>query len=102
MLLNGLILISAVLDFTTIDFNLNNDLPYILFLPAYAATAWYHGKLNFKASLKPWSKKPKNLRWANMRYRLAQRRIAHERRTRRHCRKTFTLHGHLAGIHPTQ
>ncbi|MBE0671100.1 MAG: peptidase S10 [Anaerolineales bacterium] len=51
MLLNGLILISAVLDFTTIDFNLNNDLPYILFLPAYAATAWYHGKLNFKASL---------------------------------------------------
>jgi carboxypeptidase C (cathepsin A) len=51
MLLNGLILISAVLDFATIDFNLNNDLPYILFLPAYAATAWYHGKLNFKAPL---------------------------------------------------
>jgi len=51
MLLNGLILISAVLDFTTIDFNLNNDLPYILFVPAYAATAWYHGKLNFKAPL---------------------------------------------------
>ncbi|MBK8823973.1 MAG: peptidase S10, partial [Anaerolineales bacterium] len=51
MLLNGLILISAVLDFTTIDFNLNNDLPYILFLPAYTATAWYHGKLNFKAPL---------------------------------------------------
>ena len=51
MLLNGLMLISAVLDFTTIDFNLNNDLPYILFLPAYAATAWYHKKLNFKASL---------------------------------------------------
>ena len=51
MLLNGLILISAVLDFTTIDFNLNNDLPYILFLPAYAATAWYHDKLSFKAPL---------------------------------------------------
>ena len=51
MILNGLILISAVLDFTTIDFNLNNDLPYILFLPAYAATAWYHGKLSFKAPL---------------------------------------------------
>jgi len=51
MLLNGLILISVVLDFTTIDFNLNNDLPYILFLPAYAATAWYHGKLSFKAPL---------------------------------------------------
>lgn len=51
MFLNGLILISAVLDFTTIDFNLNNDLPYILFLPAYAATAWYHNKLSFKAPL---------------------------------------------------
>jgi len=51
LLLNGLILISAVLDFTTIDFNLNNDLPFILFLPAYAATAWYHNKLNFKALL---------------------------------------------------
>jgi carboxypeptidase C (cathepsin A) len=52
LLLNGLVLISAVLDFTTIDFNLNNDLPFILFLPAYTATAWYHGKLNFKSSLK--------------------------------------------------
>jgi carboxypeptidase C (cathepsin A) len=52
MLLNGLLLISAVLDFTTIDFNLNNDLPFIMFLPGYTATAWYHGKLNFKSSLK--------------------------------------------------
>jgi carboxypeptidase C (cathepsin A) len=51
MYLNGLMLISAVLDFTTIDFNLNNDLPYILFLPAYAATAWYHGKLKSKGTL---------------------------------------------------
>jgi carboxypeptidase C (cathepsin A) len=52
LLLNGLVLISAVLDFTTIDFNLNNDLPFIMFLPGYTATAWYHGKLNFKSSLK--------------------------------------------------
>lgn len=51
MFLNGLLLISAVLDFTTIDFNLNNDLPYVLFLPAYTATAWYHGQLKFKATL---------------------------------------------------
>lgn len=49
--LNGIMLISAVLDFTTIDFNLNNELPYILFLPAYAATAWYHGKLKSRKSL---------------------------------------------------
>jgi carboxypeptidase C (cathepsin A) len=51
MYLNGLMLISAVLDFTTIDFNVNNELPYILFLPAYAATAWYHGKLKSKQTL---------------------------------------------------
>jgi len=49
--LNGLMLISAVLDFTTIDFNLNNDLPYIMFLPAYAATAWYHRKLDMHMPL---------------------------------------------------
>ena len=42
--LNGLMLISAVLDFGTIRFNMNNELPYILFLPGYAATAWYHKK----------------------------------------------------------
>ena len=42
--LNGLMLISAVLDFATILFNTNNELPFILFLPGYAATAWYHKK----------------------------------------------------------
>ncbi len=42
--LNGLMLISAVLDFTTLEFNPNNELPFILFLPGYAATAWYHKK----------------------------------------------------------
>ncbi|MBI5838926.1 MAG: peptidase S10 [Chloroflexi bacterium] len=51
MYLNGLMLISAVLDFTTIDFNLNNDLPYLMFLPAYAATAWYHRKLSLQMPL---------------------------------------------------
>jgi carboxypeptidase C (cathepsin A) len=42
--LNGLMLISVVLDFTTIRFNGQNELPFILFLPGYAATAWYHKK----------------------------------------------------------
>jgi carboxypeptidase C (cathepsin A) len=42
--LNGLMLISAVLDFTTVLFNTNNELPFTLFLPGYAATAWYHKK----------------------------------------------------------
>jgi len=43
MYLNGLILISAVLDFATLDFTPGNDLPYSTYLPTYAATAHYHG-----------------------------------------------------------
>lgn len=43
--LNGLMLVSVVLNFQTLDFNTGNDLPYILFLPTYAATAWYHQQL---------------------------------------------------------
>jgi carboxypeptidase C (cathepsin A) len=45
MYLNGLMLISAVLDFATLDFNTGNDLPYALYLPTYAAIAHYHGML---------------------------------------------------------
>ncbi len=43
--LNGIMLISAVLNFGTIGFDRGNDLPYVLFLPTYTATAWYHKKL---------------------------------------------------------
>lgn len=41
--LNGLMLISSVLDMGTIRFSPGNDLPYSLFLPSYAAIAHYHG-----------------------------------------------------------
>ena len=54
--LNGLMLISAVLDFTTILFNTNNELPFILFLPGYAATAWYHKKAGVGQPLKKFLK----------------------------------------------
>jgi carboxypeptidase C (cathepsin A) len=46
MYLNGLMLVSAILNFQTARFNLGNDLPYLLFLPTYAATAHYHGKVS--------------------------------------------------------
>jgi carboxypeptidase C (cathepsin A) len=53
--LNGLILISNVLNFQTIGqeketwvFRPGNDLPYMAFLPTYAATSWYHGRLSRK------------------------------------------------------
>lgn len=43
--LNGIMLISVVLNFMTLDFDPGNDLPYVLFLPTYAATAHYHHRL---------------------------------------------------------
>jgi carboxypeptidase C (cathepsin A) len=45
MNLNGVILVSTVLNFQTISEETGNDLPYLLFLPTYTATAWKHGKL---------------------------------------------------------
>ena len=45
MYLNGLMLVSSVLDFQTLDFGPTNDLPYFLYLPSYCATAWYHKRL---------------------------------------------------------
>jgi len=43
MYLNGVMLISSVLEFGTLDFTPGNDLPYTLYLPSYAAIAHYHG-----------------------------------------------------------
>jgi len=42
---NGIMLVSTVLNFQTLDFNAGNDLPYVLYLPTYATTAWFHKKL---------------------------------------------------------
>jgi carboxypeptidase C (cathepsin A) len=43
---NGIMLISSILNFQTAYFTNGNDLPYILFLPTYSATAWYHQQLD--------------------------------------------------------
>ena len=45
MYLNGVILLSSILNFQTARFAVGNDLPYPLFLPTYTATAWYHKRL---------------------------------------------------------
>jgi carboxypeptidase C (cathepsin A) len=42
MRVNGIVLLSAVLNFQTLAPGEGNDLPYALYLPTYAATAWYH------------------------------------------------------------
>lgn len=53
MFLNGIMLISSILEFSTARFLPGNDLPYILFLPTYTATAWYHRQLPDDLQQKP-------------------------------------------------
>ena len=51
--LSGLILVSCAMDLQTLVFAPGNDLPYALFLPAYACVAQYHGKLKGAAGASP-------------------------------------------------
>ncbi|GBF21074.1 MULTISPECIES: S10 family peptidase [Arenibacter] len=46
--MNGVIMVSAVFDLRTLLFPPNDDLPYIVHFPTYAATAWYHNKIDDK------------------------------------------------------
>ncbi len=45
MHLNGIVLISSVLDLASLTFSDGDDRPYVFYLPTYAATAWYHKAL---------------------------------------------------------
>jgi carboxypeptidase C (cathepsin A) len=52
---NGIVLISSILNYQTVGvnretwmFHTGNDLPFALYLPSYAATAWYHEQLPSK------------------------------------------------------
>ncbi|MBM7070458.1 peptidase S10 [Shewanella sp. 202IG2-18] len=44
--LNGVMLISSILDFTHARYQPGNNQPYLGFLPTMAATAFYHGKVS--------------------------------------------------------
>jgi carboxypeptidase C (cathepsin A) len=68
---NGILLVSSVLNFQTLRFCRGNDLPYILYLPAYTAAAWYHGKLEppLQADLSTTLREVE--RWAATEYTLA-------------------------------
>jgi carboxypeptidase C (cathepsin A) len=50
---NGLMLVSCALDFATLRFDAGNDLPYVLYLPTYTATAWHHQRLPVALQKKP-------------------------------------------------
>lgn len=45
MELNGIVVVSGAINFQTLRFSTSNDLPCVLFLPTYTATAWYHKAL---------------------------------------------------------
>ena len=51
--LSGLILVSCAMDLQSIVFTPRNDLPYALFLPAFAGVAQYHGKLKGSIAASP-------------------------------------------------
>ncbi len=51
--LNGIVIVSGAVNFQTLRFGEGNDLPYICFLPTYAATAWYHGQLSEELQAMP-------------------------------------------------
>jgi carboxypeptidase C (cathepsin A) len=45
MPISGIVMVSPAINFYTLNFNPGHDLPYILFMPSYATTAWHHKKL---------------------------------------------------------
>lgn len=47
---NGVVMISTVLDLRTLSFAPGDDLPYVVYLPSYAAVAWYHKLLKDRPS----------------------------------------------------
>lgn len=48
--LNGVVMVSAVFDLRTLLFPPNDDLSYLVHFPTYAATAWYHNKVQNKGA----------------------------------------------------
>jgi carboxypeptidase C (cathepsin A) len=51
--LAGLILVSCAMDLQALEFGPRNDLPYALFLPAFAGVAQYHGCLQGPQAASP-------------------------------------------------
>lgn len=50
---NGVLLISTIMNFQTARFAEGNDSAFVLMLPSYTATAWYHKKLPPDLQRKP-------------------------------------------------
>ena len=92
--LDGVILISSVLNFQTIAFNNGNDLPYILFLPTYTATAFYHKKLadDLQQNMQNTLREAEQFAYTDYAHALMQGDKLDPMRTRKHHRKNRPLH----------
>jgi carboxypeptidase C (cathepsin A) len=65
--INGISLISTVLDLSTLQFSLGDDRSYIFYVPSYAAAAWYYKTLkNRPGELEPFLKEVRQ--WAQTDY----------------------------------
>jgi carboxypeptidase C (cathepsin A) len=51
MAMNGVIMVSAVFDLRQLVFAQGDDISYVMNLPTYSATAWYHNKVQNKPAL---------------------------------------------------
>ena len=58
--INGIILVSPVSDLQHIRFTPGNNSPYVGYLPTYAATAYYHGKINSNQTLESFYEESKD------------------------------------------
>lgn len=52
--INGILLISTILDFSIGTYDQGNELAYMVHLPTMAATAWYHKQVDTNLSIHDW------------------------------------------------
>jgi carboxypeptidase C (cathepsin A) len=62
---NGIVLLSTAMDFQTLEFQKNNDVPYILILPSYTMIAAYHHKLAPELTQDPAKTRAEVEHWAS-------------------------------------
>jgi len=65
---NGIVLLSTVLAFETLEFNKTNDVPYPLILPSYTMIAAYHHKLSPELSQNLEKTRAEVEQWASNEY----------------------------------
>jgi carboxypeptidase C (cathepsin A) len=68
MSFNGIVLLSTVLAFESLEFSKTNDEPYPLILPTYSMIAAYHHKLSPELSDNPERTRAEVERWASTEY----------------------------------